>query len=1408
MAKVQNEMATRITIDTIQAANSMQALRQAVSANTNSWKAMEASLKSAGDYQGAAAERVKGLTQSIELQKQRISELRERQQGLDQSTQQGAQQFVKLENQISQANRQMASYEAQLSRAKSNSEYYAGGLANLQHQYKLNASASKAYVDRMAAEHRTASETVARYHQLASGLENLQEQYKIQSRMLEEIKNRSGETSDAYLKQKQRLDQTATSIAKTKDELKRLRVEEASLEPTGIARVDSAIIKMRDHTEQIQPKLKRLKDQVNSFWDSVKSGVMASGIAVSAFTAYTVDGAKKAEDIQHKYVTNTNLMTTAGEKQKDVQRAINQMYADGSTMSVKYGVSQQQIAEGYQTLIKRGYDSQMALGAMPKLLQAAKASGDDFNDAMEVTTSTLEAFGMKSDNANKMMQATSYTANTLAKAADVTSTDFSKLGIGMQYAGGTAKGAGISMRDTASALGELSNNGLEASQAGTSLQRIIVRLSSGSVSATNAFKQYGLSIDDFKTKSGKLKSIPEIFDQINKKVPKADRLKVFNQAFGQSAQSAAVILSSNLKDLDAVEGKVKTAYNEDYIGKLARRNMESAKSAQDRFKYASQAIQIEVGQALLPAISKASVALAEAFSKKSTKQAFADLAKDLGKIAMAVVKFAVYCSKHKTMVVGFAKAIAVAFVFTKAMSGLNALIKGIGLFARVIKVATLGFNPWMIAIEVALVLIIKYHKQIGKFANGIASAVKKGFGKALSAVEGFFKGAGKFFTGQLGWEKAIGKEISKIVSTIGKTFSKIGSTLKKIGKAAIMAFVYALALPVGIGIMIMRPLIKGITSAFSKLWLQVKKVWQASWNGLVKVASAIWKPISKPIQAGLKLIQSLINAGLKYISRTWQEEVNFWGNIISTVWNTIKKVVTAGMKAIQTVISPVLKAISHVWNDTWNSISNFFGNIWDGMSRTGKKTFGGIRDWFSDILDSISKKWSDVWNGLSSVFSKVWDGIKSVAKTGWNAIIGFINTGVEGINSVIHFFGGKESTVPKLKKLARGTSANERDEFALVNDEAGAIYREAIVRSSGKVEIPKKRNQLVYLNRGDEVISARKTAEIFNLNRYANGKKGWLSAAWDNVKDWAGDTFKAIEDALKDPLGVLMGLFHKGKNTATAVWHDMGEGAANYLPKVGAEWFKKQLEKLQDALTPDNPSGSNVQRWKPYIEKAFKELHATATETKINKLLRQINTESRGNPLAWQQVHDVNSGGNEARGLLQFAGSTWRADALPGHTDWRNGYDEILAAIHVLEHGGEGGWGNVGNGHGWAMGGLISQHGRYEIAENNLPEYVIPTDISKRSRANQLLGEVITQFSSESKAMGNPLTGSPLVSSENEIKTLNSKFDRLLSLVTELIGVNNDQVQAIQDQGSLDMQQVYRKQARDMRMRQTGLGGA
>ena len=517
--------------------------------------------------------------------------------------------------------------------------------------------------------------------------------------------------------------------------------------------------------------------------------------------------------------------------------------------------------------------------------------------------------------------------------------------------------------------------------------------------------------------------------------------------------------------------------------------------------------------------------------------------------------------------------------------------------------------------------------------------------------------------------KAISNTVGTVLKTVTKAFSGLWKSIKPSIDQIVKGF---------------RDLLKILSPILKVIGI----IWATVWKANLVVVATVFKMIAKLVTAGLKAVWTAVKTYAKIIVDIWKLEWDIFKNVVIIAFKILATVVKTGVRVIKDVIDLIMNIITGNWKGAWNDIKDIFSSIWKGISKIGKDLFGGVRDMIRDVLGDIKGIWEDLWNGMAKFFSNIWDGIKDAAKAGLNGVIGFINAGVDGINSVIHFFGGKKETITPIKKLAHGTSANNRDELALVNDEGGDTYREAIVRGNGKVEIPKNRNQLVFLNRGDEVIPAKKTAEMFGLNRYAKGKKGWLSAAWDNVKDWAGDTFEAIEDALKDPLGVLTGLFHKGKNTATAVWHDVGEGAANYLPKAGAEWFKKELQKLEDALTPSNPSGSGVQRWKPYIEKAFKELHANATEAKINKLLSQIQTESSGDPTIRQKISDVNSrAGHPAQGLLQFIPSTFSSWALPGHKDILNGYDQILAAINALEHGGEGGWGNVGNGHGWANGG-------------------------------------------------------------------------------------------------------------------------
>ncbi|WP_054725640.1 phage tail tape measure protein [Paucilactobacillus hokkaidonensis] len=516
---------------------------------------------------------------------------------------------MKFQKNIDSATTRLKSMEAQQGRAKSAMEAQQSGLAKLQSEYKTLTKASSAYVGRLTAEGNKASATVAKYNGVKKSLSNLKEQYKAQTTELERVANESGKTSTAYQKQKVKLDETGKSVAETRSKMKSMNSTMNKLQPTGINKIDHAVVKVKDNTGKMATKAK-------ASFAKFRTAAMAASVGVAALGASLLSGAKQASALQNAYVANANLMSTAGEKQADVQKAVNNMQKDGKKYSIEYGESQKVIADGYQELIKRGYSSNQALGSMKSILQASKASGDSFNDTMQVTTSTMEAFGMKSNNTATQMKNTSKVANTLAMAADATSTNFSDLGVGMSYVGTSAKQAGLSLNDTASAMGVLSNSGIEADKAGTGLRKTINSLISPTKTGTDALGKYGMSISDFKDKSGNLKSVGTIFKEIGDKVPKGDQANFFHNVFGTTGQNAAAVLAQNVDQLDKVNKQVGGAYQNDYVGKLANKNMKSTQNSTKQFKEAFKAIQIELGTALMPALSKAAKGMAKAFETK------------------------------------------------------------------------------------------------------------------------------------------------------------------------------------------------------------------------------------------------------------------------------------------------------------------------------------------------------------------------------------------------------------------------------------------------------------------------------------------------------------------------------------------------------------------------------------------------------------------------------------------------------------------------------------------------------------------------------------------------------------------------------------------------------------------------
>lgn len=499
------------------------------------------------------------------------------------------------------------------------------------------------YIDRLKSEGKVYEANKAKVGLYSTQVDRLKSRQHGLVSELDKIAEKSGKASDAYHIQKTRINETAASINHLNSEINKLR-------PTGFDRLTAKI----NHAEQASSKL---KGTLRSGWDHIKGGAYSAAAGIGALGAAAVSGAKKAGDLQQKYKEINNLAVLGGEKQGEVTKSISKMQSEGRAMSIKYGKSQQEIAEGYEDLVKRGYKTKQALGALRTEVQASVASGDKFSDVTSVSSQVIEAFGMKANTTKGMVEQTRKAVNMLAYSADATSTGFHSLGDSVHYFGAAAKAEHISLAESASAVGVLSNNGIEGSMGGTAMRDIINRIGNGvnSIGKKNStFDKLGITAKDIEDSKGHIKSLADAMDVIWKHVQQHSKNSVQEQGFmksifGTTAQNAATILAQNTKDLrELTDQAQKMGDKGNYVAQLAAKNSATAKMQVARAKQDLNAFEMTLGAKLLPSINDAGEMLTKFLNSQDGKNFEKNVSDVVANFAKTLIGLAKFATQHPT----------------------------------------------------------------------------------------------------------------------------------------------------------------------------------------------------------------------------------------------------------------------------------------------------------------------------------------------------------------------------------------------------------------------------------------------------------------------------------------------------------------------------------------------------------------------------------------------------------------------------------------------------------------------------------------------------------------------------------------------------------------------------------------
>lgn len=636
--------------------------------------------------------------------------------------------------------------------------------------------------------------------------------------------------------------------------------------------------------------------------------------------------------------------------------------------TTKFSASEAADAMGYMALA--GWDDAQVIAGIPGVLNLAAAANMDLAKASDIVTDTMTPFGMAAERAGEA-------ADVFAYAQANSNTTVEALGEAMKYAAPTADAFGMTLQDTAAAMGVLANAGIKGSQGGTTLNAMLRDMKNNAKNGAIAIGKTKVALTNADGSYRSYAAIIRDIDKATSSMTASQRDAALGAIFGD--ESLKGILATLKQGPDALDAMTEGMYAcggaaEDMAATMG----DNLKGDLAILESGAQDMAIALSDWLMPAARGVVQGITDMIGRfnalddgtKNTIFRIGAMAAAAGPLLLNGGKVLTLLSGVNPLVVGLGAAAVLAYTHSDALQGMVAKLgDGVTAFGAALESGA-GFTA--------------------AFSAGLTAAFgEEAAGKVLGAIEGIKTAI-----------STVGDVLTTVTDAVGTFFGSLfdGEGLKQSwdNAAAVISGYDWTALGTSI--------LSGVTGALDAAGEWLKNIFTA---GLTAAKGVNWFELGTSIHDGIQSILDTAGSWLKNLfeaGKTAAGEIS-WADIGTAIWNGVTSVLDMAGSFLSGLFG--LGKDSAIANVDWSAIGTA---IWNGVTGVidaagnwlsslfgfGKSAAEGLP--WGEVGTAIQTGVGTVLDTAGSWLSAGFDAAKTyVAEIPWNEVGTAIKGGVETV---------------------------------------------------------------------------------------------------------------------------------------------------------------------------------------------------------------------------------------------------------------------------------------------------------------------------------------------------------------------------------------------------------------------------